>query len=199
MASWPADSSAAYASFQYREKNVYQRLKKTIKAAEDEQKKSAKKAFETGWAQNIALGLQVLLGALTTALGAALGGKKTSVAISILGGATTLVASYLARTKGSNEPELSLRRSRDLDQFLREINAFVLDHGHEYGKTWDDKIEGFRFGLERLLGNNPESITVSQDRDGPGGTGPGGPNTNFYGQEKRFGVDPTNAGYNGNG
>ena len=30
----------------------------------------------TGWAQNIALGLQVLLGALTTALGAALSGKN---------------------------------------------------------------------------------------------------------------------------
>lgn len=30
----------------------------------------------TGWAQNIALALQVLLGALTTALGAALSGKN---------------------------------------------------------------------------------------------------------------------------
>jgi hypothetical protein len=30
----------------------------------------------TGWAQNIALGLQVLIGALTTALGAALSGKN---------------------------------------------------------------------------------------------------------------------------
>jgi hypothetical protein len=29
----------------------------------------------TGWAQNVALALQVLLGALTTALGAALSGK----------------------------------------------------------------------------------------------------------------------------
>src|SRR5712671_8077728 len=33
-------------------------------------------ALQTGWMQNIALTLQVLLGALTTALGAALGGKK---------------------------------------------------------------------------------------------------------------------------
>ena len=30
----------------------------------------------TGWAQNIALALQVLIGALTTALGAALSGKN---------------------------------------------------------------------------------------------------------------------------
>jgi hypothetical protein len=30
----------------------------------------------TGWAQNIALGLQIFIGALTTALGAALTGKK---------------------------------------------------------------------------------------------------------------------------
>lgn len=30
----------------------------------------------TSWAQNVAIGLQVLIGALTTALGAALSGKK---------------------------------------------------------------------------------------------------------------------------
>jgi hypothetical protein len=33
-------------------------------------------ATMTGWAQNIALGLQIFIGALTTALGAALTGKK---------------------------------------------------------------------------------------------------------------------------
>jgi len=114
------------------------------------------------------------------------------VAISILGGASTLVASYMARTKGSNEPQLSLIRSQALDQFLREVNAFVLDHGHEVGNKWDDKINGFRFGLERLLGNAPGSITVNADG------GPGGTNTNSYGQEKGFGVDPS-AGFNGNG
>jgi len=118
----------------------------------------------TGWVQNIAMGLQILIGALTTGLGAALSGKSTSVAISILGGASTLVASYLARTKGSNEPQVSLIRAQALDHFLREIEAFVLDHGHEVGGKWDEKINGFRFGLERILGNHPGSLTISPDR-----------------------------------
>ncbi|KAH9961728.1 hypothetical protein BC827DRAFT_1099478, partial [Russula dissimulans] len=106
----------------------------------------------TGWMQNIALDLQVLIGAFTTVFGAALSGKK-SVTISILGGASILVASYLTCMKGSNEPQLSFLRSQALDHFLREINAFVLDHGHEVGNKWDDKINDFRLGLEKLLGN----------------------------------------------
>ena len=135
----------------------------------------------TGWAQNIALGLQIFIGALTTALGAALTGKKvcdinltcpivppniryqTSVAVSVLGGASTLVASFLARTKSSNEPQTSQFRAQALDHFLREIAAFKLDHGHEVGEMWDDKINGFRLGLEKILGNHDGTMTVHPD------------------------------------
>jgi hypothetical protein len=158
-------------------------------------------------AQNVALSLQVLIGALTTALGAALSGKnvrgiltccprdplkidsiwQTSVAISILGGASTLIASYLARTKGSNEPQLSRNRSQALKHFLREIKAFKLDHGHEVGDKWDDRIHGFRLGLERILGNQPGSLTVNPD---------GGFNPN---QEKGMGGSDPNTGSNGLG
>ncbi|KAI0276215.1 hypothetical protein BGY98DRAFT_919677 [Russula aff. rugulosa BPL654] len=141
----------------------------------------------TGWAQNVALALQVLLGALTTALGAALSGKDTSVAVSILGGASTLVASFLARTKGTNEPQASTFRAQALDHFLREIEAFDLDHGHEFGNKWDDKISGFRLGLERILGNQPGSVTVNADMGN-------NPSREKWGA----GVDP-NVGPSGNG
>ncbi|KAI9451242.1 hypothetical protein F5148DRAFT_552699 [Russula earlei] len=180
--SWPADHPDGFSSSQSRERNVEQRLATTIKAAKDEFDKSTKQASQTDWLQTIAIGLQVLIGALTTALGAALSGKNTSVAISILGGTSTLVASYLARTKGSNEPQQSQQRSQALDHFLREINSFVLDHGHEVGNKWDDKIHGYRFGLEVLLGNKPGSVTVNPET---------GPNN---GQEKGSGLNNTSAG-----
>lgn len=99
--------------------------------------------------------------------------------ISLLGGASTLVASYLARTKGTNEPQASRSRARALDHFLREIEAFDLDHGHEMGDKWDEKIIGYRLGLESILGNRPGSVTVnaegtnsSSDKWGAAGTDP---------------------------
>ncbi|EPQ53180.1 hypothetical protein GLOTRDRAFT_24252, partial [Gloeophyllum trabeum ATCC 11539] len=51
----------------------------------------------------------------------------------VLGGMATLIASYLARMRGSSEPDSSIRLTKDLDQFIRDIEAFVLDHGHETG------------------------------------------------------------------
>lgn len=149
-----------------REKTVALRLKSTIESATQERDKAAQKAKWTGLALNIALGLQVLMGALTTALGAALSGKNTSVAISILGGASTFVASYLARMRGSNEPQTSLLRAKALSHFLREIDAFALDHGHEVGREWDDKVNGFRLGLENMLGNQPGSVTINTEAAG---------------------------------
>ncbi|KAI0285711.1 hypothetical protein BC826DRAFT_918505 [Russula brevipes] len=153
---------------QYREKTVGQRMKQTIVSATGEHTKATQKAMWTGRVQGTAMALQILIGALTTGLGAALSGKSTSVAISILGGASTLVASYLARTKSSNQPQASRLRAQALDHFLREINAFVLDHGHEVGGKWDEKINGFRLGLERILGNHPGSLTVGPDRSNSG-------------------------------
>ncbi|KAI0300700.1 hypothetical protein B0F90DRAFT_1629429, partial [Multifurca ochricompacta] len=59
------------------------------------------------------------------------------------GGASTLVASYLARTRGSNEPQFSLLRAKALSHFCGS-RGFQLDHGHEIGDKWDSKIDGFR-------------------------------------------------------
>ena len=73
------------------------------------------------------------------------------------------MASYLARTRGSNEPEFSILRTKALNHFLREINAFKLDYGHEVGHKWDDRINGFRLGLESMLGNQPGSVTINSE------------------------------------
>lgn len=148
----------------------------------------------TGYALNVAIGLQVLLGALTTGLAAAVtsgrqasfismpfrktryakveqkigasfnrdfgsvrsGSKAARVLSFVIGGLATLVASYLARARGSGEPELSITRVKDLEQFLRECRAFQLDHAHEYGTPengLDFRLAELRRRFEELLGN----------------------------------------------
>ncbi|KAI9435144.1 hypothetical protein H4582DRAFT_1817848, partial [Lactarius indigo] len=147
--------------------SVGARLQPTIDDATVECAKAARtgenKTQLTEWLLNTAIGLQVLIGALTTALGAALSGKNTSVAISILGGAATLIASYLARMRSSNEPESSRLRADALNHFLREIKGFQMDHGHELGHEWDEKINGFRLGLENTLGSRPGSVMINPE------------------------------------
>lgn len=64
---------------------------------------------------------------------------------------STLVASYLARARGSKEPELSLVRVRDLEHFIRDIRAFQLDHGYVDTDEWDGQIDRFRRQLEEIL------------------------------------------------
>ncbi|EGO20036.1 hypothetical protein SERLADRAFT_478659 [Serpula lacrymans var. lacrymans S7.9] len=132
------------------------RLEPTLRVAEAEKEKFAQKALWTGYALNVAIGLQVLLGALTTAIASATIGKQTSIATAILGGLSTLVASYLARARGSNEPEASITRVKDLEQFIRDCQAFVMDHGTEYGEDKPElnkRVEEFRRRFEELLGN----------------------------------------------
>lgn len=75
------------------------------------------------------------------------------ITTAILGGASTLVASYLARMRGSNEPELSITRTKDLNQFIRECDAFQMDYGHITGTGQDAQLEEFRRRFEELLGN----------------------------------------------
>jgi len=137
----------------HREKTFGERLGPTLKEAEEARARYARKALLTGYALNVAIGMQVVLGSLTTALSAATTGRQTSIAVSILGGLSTLTASYLARARGSNEPELSTIRVKDLDQFIRECEAFSLDSGHLDGHEYDDRVTAFRSRFEELLGN----------------------------------------------
>ncbi|KAF8896028.1 hypothetical protein BD779DRAFT_1667901 [Infundibulicybe gibba] len=132
---------------------VAERLQPTLDMAQVERAKYAMKAKMTGYALNIAIGLQVLLGSLTTGLSVVTTGKQTSIMTTILGGLATLVASYLARARGSNEPELSITRVKDLEHFIRECQAFQLDYGLSQGHQFDDRVNGFRRSFEELLGN----------------------------------------------
>jgi len=136
-----------------REKSVGERLDPTLITAMAERDKYALKAKMTGYALNAAIGMQVLLGALTTGLSAATTGRQTSISTAILGGLATIVASYLARARGSNEPELSITRVKDLEQFIRECEAFKMDCGHILGDKYDAKLESLRRRFEELLGN----------------------------------------------
>ncbi|KAJ7262744.1 hypothetical protein B0H12DRAFT_1104260 [Mycena haematopus] len=136
-----------------RQKTFQERIDPTLKHAKLEREKCELKARMTGYALNIAIGLQVLLGALTTGIAAATTGRQTSIATSILGGFATIVASYLARARGSNEPELSTARAKDLDQYIRECEIFILDYGLSTGNEHDSKLNTLRDRYEELLGN----------------------------------------------
>ena len=105
--------------------------------------------------------------------------------ISTLGGASTLVASYIARSRSTNEPEASRTKAAALKHFLREVDAFQLDHGFENGNKLDNKIKGFRLGLEYMLGHQPVSNAVHPGQ-------PGAPSTNTG--ESRLGVDNSSTG-----
>jgi hypothetical protein len=98
---------------------------------------------------NTAIGLQVAFGAITTGVAAAASDGARHVrhsssfltcgfqpvcsqvgqVIAALGAISTLLASYLASVRGSGEPEFSTIRERELNTFLREIEAFIMDHG----------------------------------------------------------------------
>ncbi|KAL0062541.1 hypothetical protein AAF712_010580 [Marasmius tenuissimus] len=133
-------------------RSIKKRIEPTITEATNQRAKFAATASLNGYLLNFALGLQVLLGALTTGLAAVTTGRQTSIVVSVLGGMTTLVASYLARVRGSGEPEYSTGKVKDLDHFIRECRAFELDHGHEMGGgVYDAKLVDFRERLEDLL------------------------------------------------
>lgn len=87
------------------------------------------------------------------------------LADSVVGGLTTVVASYLARVRGSGEPELSITRVKDLEQFLRDTESFIMDHGDEYGAPGDkldEHIKVLRRRFELLLGNSAKSEDYSK-------------------------------------
>jgi hypothetical protein len=157
---------------------VNARIHATIEEARAQRDRYAVKAKWTGWALNIAIGLQVLLGSLTTGLSAvAVNGRSAAVSTTILGALATLVASYLARARGSNEPELSITRVKDLEQFIREVENFRMDHGYEMGDKYNAQLDGYRSRFEQLLGNANGERKLSNVISGPHsfvnhGTGP---------------------------
>ena len=70
----------------------------------------------------------------------------------------TLVASDLTRARGSNEPsELSIARTKDLQQFIRQCEISQMDHGHEMGDRFDTEVAQLKTSrFEELLRNTEE-------------------------------------------
>jgi len=89
------------------------------------------------------------------------GGISAAKATTAVGALSTLIASYLARARGSNEPELSIARTKDLEQFIRECRTFQMDHGHIIGNELDQDLVRFRSRYEELLGNGNEERKLS--------------------------------------
>ena len=75
-----------------------------------------------------------------------------------IGALATLVASYLARARGSNEPEVSITRTKALDQLIRECQAFQMDYGHLQGRQYDPPIIQLRRRLEEILSNGNRCV-----------------------------------------
>ncbi|EIN04205.1 hypothetical protein PUNSTDRAFT_108690 [Punctularia strigosozonata HHB-11173 SS5] len=136
------------------------RLEPTLKTARRERERFAIKARLNGIALNVAIGMQVLLGALTTGLAAATRGRSTSIVVAIFGGASTCVATYLARARGTGEPENSKIRVRLLDHFIRDCDHIIFDEGYHVGHIrdhYDDRLDELRRRLEEILGNNSDN------------------------------------------
>ena len=62
------------------------------------------------------------------------------------------MASYLARARGSGEPEWSASKVDALDGYLRRVRNFTADNGHVVGNEHDARIDEFRKELDYLLG-----------------------------------------------
>ncbi|KNZ77570.1 hypothetical protein J132_05104 [Termitomyces sp. J132] len=133
---------------------VSERLQPTLSKAHSERNKFAIKAKMTGWTLNVAIFIQVILGSLTTGVSAgAANEKQAAIGTAILGALSTIVASFLARARGSGEPELSATRVKDLEQYIREVDAFLMDHGNSTSSEHDIQLHKFRMRFEELLGN----------------------------------------------
>ena len=85
---------------------------------------------------------------------------QIGISVAVLGSLATLVASYLARTRGTGEPETSLLREQALNNFIRRLRSFILDAGLQDGH--DRVVENFRNELERLL--NPSDPNAKKNR-----------------------------------
>ncbi|KAF9777899.1 hypothetical protein BJ322DRAFT_517364 [Thelephora terrestris] len=138
-----------------RPKTLQDRLKLTVDAATAERNKFQKRSSQQSIIINGAIGLQVIVGALTTGV-AASGTVHIGAVVAALGGTSTILASYLAKVRGSGEPEFSTIRARELNTFLREVETFLLDHGDEIGSDYDDQVTSFRERFEMIIKTDGE-------------------------------------------
>ena len=86
---------------------------------------------------------------------------QLGAAVAVLVGISAVLTSYLAKVRGSGEPELLLIRTRELNSFLREVPTFIVDNGSFLSfDTFQGDLFFYRFlnSIERIqetsLGKN---------------------------------------------
>ncbi|KZS87866.1 hypothetical protein SISNIDRAFT_293614, partial [Sistotremastrum niveocremeum HHB9708] len=92
--------------------SVEERLQPTLDTALQHQKQYSTQATAYAVVLNVCISLQILLGAMITAL-AAVASKHAGATTAVLGACSTLVATYLAKARSGGEPESSRRRSTE--------------------------------------------------------------------------------------
>ncbi|KAK0187204.1 hypothetical protein F5146DRAFT_1226754 [Armillaria mellea] len=137
-------------------KSVEERMLPTIIAAEVERKKYAERAMMKGYTMNIAIGIQLLAGALTTAISALVTGREITIVLPVLGGISTLAAAFLTKVRGSNELEGSLMVAKDLEQFIRECKGFLVDFGSSTEDIHRGEVQRLRNRFEEILSLNTD-------------------------------------------
>ncbi|KZT35159.1 hypothetical protein SISSUDRAFT_1051798 [Sistotremastrum suecicum HHB10207 ss-3] len=133
--------------------SVSSRLQKTLTSATATLTQATQTAQRVGWALNLAIGIQIILGALTAGLSALNPGRGTQVMNVVLGISTTVVSGFLARMRGNGEPDLSLSTKADMEKLIRDIQSFIDD--------WGDKTP---------------LLVVSAQTTSPSSTNPSNPN-----------------------
>ncbi|KAK0187205.1 hypothetical protein F5146DRAFT_766929 [Armillaria mellea] len=129
-------------------KTAAERLRPTIVLAEETSQMYAERAMMNGYAMNVAIGIQLLVGSLTTAISALVTRREVTIVLPILGAILTVTAAFLIKARGSNEPEQSLMVARDLEQFIRECKAFLVDFGSDTDKK---EVQRLRNRFEEIL------------------------------------------------
>jgi hypothetical protein len=129
---------------------VLERLKPTREAAQLRIQQLDEKAKRISLQLNTAIGLQVIVGAVITGLSAISSGRSTQIATAVFGAIATILASYLAKMRGSEEPETSKVHCKELQEFIRELDAFVLDYFDVGGTLHDETIRSFRSRFEEI-------------------------------------------------
>jgi len=134
---------------------VQRRLQPTIEVAKKRMEECHSKSKLVGATLNSAIGLQIVIGALITGLAVVTTGHGTSIMTAILGAFTTILSAFLARMRGTGEPERSKSSAKGFERFIRTCEAYILDFGEESGREPQhfQKVNEFRQEFEDLEGS----------------------------------------------
>ncbi|KAM6490747.1 hypothetical protein JOM56_014090, partial [Amanita muscaria] len=64
---------------------------------------------------------------------------------------STLSGSYLGHVRATEEPEKSIMRMHKLEAFIRKLDAFILDYGHDTTNKYKTEIDEYRHEFELIL------------------------------------------------